>query len=262
MAEEEKQQKLVKPYTVVASGMAAIVAALFTSKLGVAGTLIGTALTAMTINLGSAILSAQLEKASTKVTTLPTNVRDRLSTQKVRIPGKESPEPDPPEPSTKANEDRQRGRLLSRLRSIPDYLKNLPSARRRSILLAGILAGLVATIIGLGGVTGIELASGKNLSCQFWSECSTTAGTPAGSSGGPGLSIFGGAPSSNAPLMPEDQQPAPPDQQQAPGQQQRPVEPAPDDGAVQPGQRQDAEPAEPAQPKGNPNGEEPATPGR
>ncbi len=49
----------------------------------------------------------------------------------------------------------------------------------------------------------------------------------------PRLSIFGGLPGSNAPLMPEDQQPAPPDQQQAPGQQQRPVEPAPDDEAVQ-----------------------------
>jgi hypothetical protein len=62
MAEAEKQQKLVKLYTMIASGMAAMVAALFTSKLGVAGTLIGTALTAMTINLGSAVLSAQLAK--------------------------------------------------------------------------------------------------------------------------------------------------------------------------------------------------------
>ncbi len=148
-----------------------MVAALFTSKLGVARTLIGTALTAMTINLGSAVLSAQLERASTKFSTLATNVRDRLSTQKVRIP-----EP-VPEPSTRStNGGGQRGRPLSRLRSIPDYSKNLTSARRRSILLAGVLAGLVATIIGLGDVTGIELASGKNLSCQFWSECSTTAG--------------------------------------------------------------------------------------
>ena len=259
MAEEDKQQKLVKPYAVIASGMAAIVAALFTSKLGVAGTLIGTALTAMTINLGSAILSAQLEKASTKVTTLPTNVRDRLSTQQVRIPGKESPEPDP-EPPKRPDAGGQREGLLSRLRSIPDYLKNLPSARRRSILLAGVMAGLVATVVGLGGVTGIELASGKNLSCQFWSECSTTTttGAPAGSSGGQGLSIFGGSLEPNTPSAPEDQQPVPADQQ-APGQQQRPVEPAPDDGAVQPGQRKDAEPA---QPKGDPNVEEPATPGR
>ncbi len=89
MAEEKKQQqqKIVKPYTVMASGMAALMAALFTSKLGVAGTLIGTALTAMTINLGSVILTAQLEKASIRVSALPTTVRGRLSTQQVRVPG-------------------------------------------------------------------------------------------------------------------------------------------------------------------------------
>ena len=63
MAEAEKQQKLVKLYTMIASGMAAMVAALFTSKLGVAGTLIGAALTAMTINLGSAVLSASWRKS-------------------------------------------------------------------------------------------------------------------------------------------------------------------------------------------------------
>ena len=147
MAEAEKQQKLVKLYTMIASGMAAMVAALFTSKLGVAGTLIGTALTAMTINLGSAVLSAQLaKKPPPRAPPCRSTCGDRLSTQKVRIPGKESPEPDP-EPSTRStNGGGQRGRLLSRLQSIPDDLKNLPSARRRSILLAGVLAGLVATI--------------------------------------------------------------------------------------------------------------------
>ena len=270
MAEEEKQQKLVKPYTVAASGLAAIVAALFTSKLGVAGTLIGTALTAMTINLGSAILSAQLEKASTRVSALPTTVRDRLSTQQVRVPGKPSPEPDPESPARTEARDK-RGGLLSRLRAIPNYLKNLPPARRRSILLAGILAGLAATIIGLGGITGIELATGQNLSCQLWRECpTTTTGAPTGSSGGPNLSILGGSsaatPQPNPPQnVPGEQQPAPPDQQQVPGQQQQrpaeePAQPAaPNDGAGQPDQQQGADPA---QPKVDPNAEEPATPGR
>lgn len=258
--EEEQQQKIVKPYTVMASGVAAMLAALFTSKLGVAGTLIGTALTAMTINLGSAILSAQLEKASTRVSALPTTVRDRLSTQQVRVPGKPSPEPDPESPARPEARDK-RGDLLSRLRAIPNYLKNLPSARRRSILLTGVLAGLVATFIGLGGITGIELASGKNLSCQLWSECpATTTGAPTGSSGGSGLSILGGPSYSNPTSTPGEQQPAPQDQQVP--QQQRPAEPAqpaPNDGAGQPDQQQGAEPA---QPKADPNAEEPAVPGR
>ncbi len=262
MAEEEKQQqKLVKPYTVMASGMAAIVAALFTSKLGVAGTLIGTALTAMTINLGSAILGAQLEKASSRVSALPTTVRDRLSTQQVRVPGKPSPEPDP-EPSARPGARSKREGLLSRLRAIPNYLKNLPSAQRRGILLAGVLAGLAATIIGLGGITGIELVSGKNLSCQLWRECPTTMpGSPTGTSGGSGLSILGGSSGPNLPSTPVEQQPATPDQQ-IPGQQQQrpaePAQPAPNDGAGQP----DQQGADPAQPKADPNAEEPATPGR
>ncbi len=95
MAEAEKSQKLVKPYTVIASGMAAVVAALFTSRLGVAGTLIGTALTAMTINLGSAVLSAQLEKASSKASVLPSTIRGSLSTQQIRMPGKQPSDPEP-----------------------------------------------------------------------------------------------------------------------------------------------------------------------
>lgn len=262
MAEQEKQQqRIVKPYTVMASGVAAILAALFTSKLGVAGTLIGTALTAMTINLGSAVLTAQLEKASTRVSALPTTVRDRLSTQQVHVPGKPSPEPAPESPARAEARD-ERGGLLSRLRAIPDYLKNLSPARRRSILLTGVLAGLVATFIGLGGITGIELATGKNLSCQLWRECPTaTTGAPTGSSAGSNLSILGGSPAAtpqvNPPQnVPGEQQPAPQDQQ-VPGQQ-RPAEPAPNDGAGQP----DQQGADPAQPKADPNAEEPATPGR
>ncbi len=269
MAEEEKQQRLVKPYTVMASGLAAMVAALFTSKLGVAGTLIGTALTAMTINLGSAVLSAQLEKASTRVSALPTTVRDRLSTQQVRVPGKQSPDPDPEPPAWPEAGSKREG-LLSRLQAIPNYLKNLPSARRRSIILAGVLAGLAATIIGLGGITGIELATGQNLSCQLWRECpATLTGAPTGSSGGSGLSILLDGPSVATPQanppqnVPGQQQPAPSDQQQVPGQQQQrpaePAQPAPNDGARQPDQQQGADPA---QPKVDPNAEEPATPGR
>lgn len=266
MAEEEKQQqKIVRPYTVMASGVAAIVAALFTSKLGVAGTLIGTALTAMTINLGSAVLTAQLEKASTRVSALPTTVRDRLSTQQVRVPGKPSPEPDPESPTRPEARDK-RGGLLSRLRAIPNYLKNLSPARRRSILLTGVLTGLVATFIGLGGITGIELATGKNISCQLWRECpTTTTGAPTGSSGGSGLSILGGSPvatpEANPPQnVPGEQQPVPQDQQ-VPGQQRpaEPAQPAPNNGAGQPDQQQGADPA---QPKADPNAEEPAAPGR
>src|SRR5215204_5240634 len=95
MAEEQKSQKVVKTYKAVAAGIASVVTAVFTSKLGVAGTLIGTALTAILITLISAALKAQLEKASNTISGLPGAVQGRLSTQQLRIPGKPNPEPNP-----------------------------------------------------------------------------------------------------------------------------------------------------------------------
>src|SRR5215217_7017180 len=67
MTEAEKSQKVVETYKAVAAGIASVVTAVFTSKLGVAGTLIGTALTAILITLLSAALKAQLEKASNTI---------------------------------------------------------------------------------------------------------------------------------------------------------------------------------------------------
>ena len=97
---EQRQQtaKLVEMNKALAAGLASVVTALFTSKLGVAGTLIGTALTAITITLFSAIFKAQIERAQTKLSGLPSTVRGRLSTQQVRIPGRQDAEPNPETP--------------------------------------------------------------------------------------------------------------------------------------------------------------------
>ncbi|MDQ4082798.1 MAG: hypothetical protein M3117_00135, partial [Actinomycetota bacterium] len=138
---KEKSQTFVETNKAVAAGLASVVVALFTSKLGVAGTLIGTALTATLITLISAVLKAQMEKASQAIVDLPSTVQGGLSTQQVRIPGKQGPEPNPkPEAG-----ERPPG-LWSRLRSLPGFLRDLPSAQRSKVLLAGVLAGLVATV--------------------------------------------------------------------------------------------------------------------
>ncbi len=251
MAEEEKPQKVVKVNTVIASGGAAAVAALFTSKLGVAGTLIGAALTAMTINLGSAILAAQIEKASTKISGLPNTVRGRLSTQQIRIPGKQSPEPNP-EPAARTS-------LFARLRSIPSYLKEMTPARRRRVLLGGALAGLVATLIGLATVTGVEATAGETLSCLVWRDCqqeTTSSGEPRGMRTSVG-SFFASSPTPGTQGSPVDgQQEAP---QQPPGVPTQPggdTPPPPPDGTPQqPGAapKQGVEP--PAQPGARPGAE-------
>src|SRR5215210_7283757 len=93
MVEEEKSQKVVESYKAVAAGIASVLAAVFTSRLGVAGTLIGTAMAAVLITLVSALLKVQLMKASTKISGLPDTVRGRFATQQIRIPGRPNAEP-------------------------------------------------------------------------------------------------------------------------------------------------------------------------
>ncbi len=208
MVEENKSQKVVETYKAVAAGIASVVAAVFASKLGVAGTLIGTALTATVITLVSAVLKVQLMKASETVSGIPNAVQGRLSTQQIRIPGKPNVEPNP-EPAARLEEEGGGGKrssgllsrlralparlraLPARLRALPGFIRELPSVQRRKVLIAGLLAGLAATVIGLSGVTGIELAGGNTLSCLVWS-CPEDETESANSSGRSGLSIFGG----------------------------------------------------------------------
>jgi hypothetical protein len=255
MVEEEKSQKVVETYKAVAAGIASVLAAAFTSRLGVAGTLIGTAVTAVLITLGSALFKVQLMKATDKISGLPDTVRGRLSTQQIRIPGKPNAEPNP-EPAAKpeAPDNRSPG-LLSRLRAMPGFLRDLPSNQRRKTLVAGLLAGLVATAIGLAGVTGIEIAGGKTLSCLVWSSCSDDESE--GSSRRSGLSILGGYSSTGA-APSEDpsigQPSAPGSDQQAPqGPNGEPAQPGAGGTPSQPGgtPQQSGEPGKgtnPAQP--------------
>ena len=89
--------------------------------------------------------------------------------------------PPPPEPRG----GRPVPGFLERLRSVPGYLKVLPPTARRRVLLSGLLAGLLATVVGLSGVTGIELASGKSLSCMVWEACPAGTAPSGGERGGP-----------------------------------------------------------------------------
>lgn len=261
MAEEGKSQTFVETHKAIAAGIASVIAAVFTSRLGVAGTLIGTAVTAVVITLGSAIFKAQLMKASHRISGLPDTVRGRLSTQQIRIPGKPSVEPNPELGAKPEAADERRPGLLSRLRAVPGFLRDLPSAQRRKVLLAGLLAGLVAAVIGLGTVTGIELAGGKTLSCLVWS-CPDDNGSE-GSSSSSGLSIFGGrsyGPSTDTSGVPSGEQPAAPgNEQQTPRQpNEQSAQPGADGEAEQPGGTPQG--ADPAQSGVEPGAEEPAPP--
>ena len=144
----------------MSAGLAATAASLVTSRFGVAGTLLGAALTAMIITGGSAILRAYLEAASGRVRGMPTKLRARRGQQKAgsfdgTMPGR----PD------------LRNNFVGRMRAALDWFRRLPTLSRRSILIKGLVAAAVAFVICMGVVWGAEKVIGNSLSCGLWSKC-------------------------------------------------------------------------------------------
>jgi hypothetical protein len=169
----------------MAAGLAATVASLVTSRFGVAGTLLGAALTAMIITGGSAILKAYLEAASGRVREMPTKLRARRGQQKAGDFGGTMPgRPD------------LRDNFAGRMRAAFDWFRRLPTLSRRSILIKGLVAAAVAVVVCMGLVWGAEKVIGNSFSCGLWSKCPYGAVPgvhPLGYGGtGAGSSIVGG----------------------------------------------------------------------
>jgi hypothetical protein len=144
----------------MSAGLAATGASFVTSRFGVAGTLLGAALTAMIITGGSAILRAYLESVTGRVRRMPTKLRTRPELQKAggyddTMPGR---------PDLKDN-------FVGRMRAALDWFRHLPAMSRRSILTRGLLAAVLAFVICMGVVWGAEKLIGNSLSCGLWSEC-------------------------------------------------------------------------------------------
>ena len=158
---------MVSAPQVVAAGLASTAAAFLTSTFGVAGTVLGAALTAMIITGGSAILRSYLEYLTPSVRTL-------------------GGRPD------------LRGNFMGRMRAAMGWFSHLPPLRRRSILVKGLIAATVAFLIGMGSVYGVEKVIGNSLSCGVWAKCPTGA-TPGihlgggGATGAPPTINFGRA---------------------------------------------------------------------
>ena len=144
----------------MSAGLAATAASLVTSRFGVAGTLLGAALTAMIITGGSAILRAYLEAASGRVRGMPTKLRARRGQQKAgSFDGTMSGRPD------------LRDNFVGRMRAALDWFRRLPTLSRRSILVKGLVAAAVAFVICMGVVWGAEKVIGNSLSCGLWAKC-------------------------------------------------------------------------------------------
>lgn len=144
---------------VASAGIASAGAAFLTSKFGVAGTLIGAAITTMIITGGSAILKAYLEGVTGSVRKMPGRLRERRKAARYGEP-----------PSLPGRPD-LRDNFMGRMRAALGWFSNLPPFTRRSILIKGLLAALAAFVIGMSIVYATERVINNNLSCGLWANC-------------------------------------------------------------------------------------------
>jgi hypothetical protein len=146
----------------MAAGCAAAAAAFVTSRFGVAGTLLGAALTAMIITGGSAILKAHLENVTGNVRKVPRKLRARREQRKAERYA---------EPETLPERPDLRDNFAGRMRAALDWFSHLPPLARRSILVRGLIAAAVAFVIGVGAIWAVEKGIGNSLSCGIWAKC-------------------------------------------------------------------------------------------
>jgi len=151
----QQQETVFDLPKVLAVGIASPAAAVITSRFGVAGTLIGLALSSVFITAAVDFLKVYLARVPGAVTTIPGGFRKRSSLRNV----------------------------FERMRRPFSKFASLPRPRRRSILIGSIAAAGISFVVGLIVVTGLELGVGKSLSCWVWDECSTEESSADGSSG-------------------------------------------------------------------------------
>ena len=138
---------------VLAVGIASPAAAAITARFGVAGTLIGLALSAVFITAAVDFLKVYLARVPEAVTTIPVGFRKRSPLRNV----------------------------FERIRRPFSKFASLPRTRRRSVLIGSVAAAGISFVVGLIVVTSLELSVGKSLSCWVWEECSTEASSADGS---------------------------------------------------------------------------------
>jgi hypothetical protein len=144
--DDQQRQRILDPAKIAAGGVAAPLGALLTSRFGVAGTMLGLALSAVVVTTVSDILKAYLQRAPGTVKNIPVSFGTGFSLKNFR----------------------------HRVTAPFSWFLSLGPSRRRAMLISSIVAGVIAFLIGTSAVTALEVGAGKNLSCWVWSECSTT----------------------------------------------------------------------------------------
>ena len=171
--DQQQNQHLLDLPKVIAVGIASPAGAALTSRFGVAGTLVGLALSAVIITVVTDFLKVYLARVPRAVTSIPGSLRKKSAF----------------------------GRFVPRFRLPFSKVSPLPPARRRSLLVGSVIAGGIAFLVGLIIITGVEASVGKSLSCWVWNECpeaaSSSDGTTASTTTSTLPSILGGGASAN-----------------------------------------------------------------
>ena len=211
MAEQQKPT-VIEPAKVIAIGIAAPIASLLTSRFGIAGTMLGLAVSAVILTVLADALKVYLARASTKVVKVPSGLRTGSHRRGIRG-------------GLKA--------LSSKVLAFPP--RNLSPKGRRRILAGSLVAAGISFLVGLMIVTGVEASVGKSLSCWLWNDCPTEESSANGDNAsstrtlpsifGGGLSASSGA--SGARTAAPQQRPTPPD---SPGSPSATPSVAPDTG--------------------------------
>jgi hypothetical protein len=168
---------IVSLTTVIAAGLTSATIAVITSYFGWPGTLLGVAFSAMVTTTTSEVYKSYLNSVVRKVVPLV----DRPTPPPLGpLAGRPPPPPlgplaDRPPPPPLGPTSRAR-RLPGRIRALAAlrwFSFRTSPEMRRSILSSGLQVGVLASIIGLGIVTGSELELGGNLPCAIWNtDCS------------------------------------------------------------------------------------------
>jgi len=188
--DEQKKQTIFDAPKVIAIGIASPAATLLTSRFGIAGTLLGLALSAMILTAVADFLKVYLARTS--------HAAHAAATAATRVPGAlKAPRVFPP-----SYLFRRKGRTGTK--AAYRGFSSPPGGRwRRWSLFLGrsVVAAGISFLLGLGAVTALEQSAGKSLTCWVWEECPVQSsddvdGGRAGQSTQP--SIFGGGPSASS----------------------------------------------------------------
>jgi hypothetical protein len=161
----------VDSHQIMAAGLAATGAAFVTSRFGVAGTLLGAALTAMIITGGSAVLKAYIENAAGRVRSGATRLQERRDARATAAPEAEAHTAQTNPANNPPGRPDLRDNFAGRMRAAVDWFRQLPTPARRPILMKALLAAVVALVICLVAIWGVEKLIGNSLSCGIWSRC-------------------------------------------------------------------------------------------